>query len=343
MESNYLYKLNDIVHSYNEDFTLRIPDLVIEGEKSTGVAGPNGSGKSTLLRFLALVETPMQGKVIVNRKLLNCTQKNGYQYKEIILLPQNPYLLKRSVYDNIVFGLRVRRKKSENSLRVGEVLRLVGLEPSVYAKRKPRELSGGEAQRVAVAARLVLKPKVLVLDEPTSSVDRQSAARIKSAVEKVMEEKKTSFIISSHDMVWLNSTCSRVIKLYQGEIKGAGTDNLIDGPWVHTGEGIWEKKIKDGQKVFATNPPNKNSVAMLHPSNVMLSITKPDQISAQNILRGKIIHMSEQRDKEKVLVDVRVGDFSLVSSVTFHAAQQLGLLPGMEIWVVFKASSLEWY
>jgi len=342
-ETNYLYNLFDIVHTYNSSFTIRIPRLVIEREKATGVSGPNGSGKSTLLKFLALVETPQKGRVIVNRDVVDKEHKNRFVDKEIILLPQNPYLLKRSVYENIVFGLKVRGLKRGNSMSIGEALRLVGLEPSIYTKRKPHQLSGGEAQRVALAARLVLKPKVLVLDEPTSSIDRQSVTRIKMAIQKVMQERSTSFIISSHDMLWLNATCNRVIKLYQGEVKGSGSDNIIEGPWNPAGEGIWKKPLADGQEVYATCPPDRNSVALLHPSNIILSATRPDNISAQNILRGKIIHMSEEKDTERVLVDVRAGDISLISSVTVHAAKQLGLLPGMELWIVFKASSLEWY
>ncbi len=341
MVNTSLYEIVDLKHGYNEKFLLDIPHLTIERGLSVGLYGPNGSGKSTLLRILAFLETPVKGIVYFNG--VKVSKKNAILKKDVTLLLQNPYLLKMSVFNNVAFGMRVRGETENLSKRVYEALQWVGLSPEKYASKHWFELSGGETQRVALASRLVFRPKVLIIDEPTANVDRYSITFIKEAISFIREKYNTSLIIVSHDLIWLNSVTDEILKIYEGCIIEFGVDNLVSGPWNLDRDGLWKKNLTNGQKICAINPPDVNAVAILNPSNIMISTERPIGISAQNILRGIIAHMTIEKESGKVRVEVNVSGLPFLCSVTQHAAKTLQLLPGKDVRVVFKASSLHWH
>ena len=165
---NSLYKLTNIEQYYDGRKVLDVKNLVLEENQIIGFFGPNGSGKSTLFSILSFINTQSSGVLEYNgmdNKKLDFKTKQS-----VVIVPQNPYLLKRTVYENIAYGLKIRNEADNLDEKVYEALHLVGLEKS-FASRKWSQLSGGEAQRVALAARLILRPKVLILDEPTSGVD----------------------------------------------------------------------------------------------------------------------------------------------------------------------------
>ena len=198
MNNNILYEIKGLRRRYGQGFVLDIPYLKIERDKSYGIVGPNGSGKSTLLRILAFIDRQDEGTVWFNQ---NIPSGDGSKSKSgrikgagVTMLLQEPYLLKRSVYENIAYGLRVQGIRQNIREKVNKSLSMVGLDHSIFSHRKWSELSGGEAQRIALAARLVLEPAVLILDEPTASVDRVSAQIIKDTIKKVRKEQMTTLI-----------------------------------------------------------------------------------------------------------------------------------------------------
>jgi len=213
--SNPLIALYDIRHKYSNRTVLAIDRLNINSGSIIGLAGPNGSGKSTLLRLLAFLETPTSGTLTFMNEQPS-PKPNGV-HRQVTLLVQEPYLLKRSVYANIAYGLKVRNE-SNYATKVDHALEMVGLLPDKFSNRQWFELSGGEAQRVALAARLVLNPKVLLMDEPTASLDGKSATLIRQAALAARKEYGTSLVIASHDMAWLNAVCDRIIHLENGTI-----------------------------------------------------------------------------------------------------------------------------
>lgn len=207
--------LENIVKSYAGRTALSIDSLDIDSGAIIGLAGPNGSGKSTLLRMLAFLDAPTSGTI----KFMDMptSTKPGAVHRQVTLLVQEPYLLKRTVHANISFGLKVRNK-SDISSKVHNALVEVGLEPESFSPREWFELSGGEAQRVALAARLVLKPKVLLMDEPTASLDTKSAQLIRQAALTARDRNNTSLVIASHDLPWLEEVSDRIIYLENGTI-----------------------------------------------------------------------------------------------------------------------------
>ena len=182
-----LFHLENIVRTYPDPASrdphavrtvLNLSELDIRAGEILGIRGHNGSGKSTLLRIIALLEPPDSGTVLFEGRPAGTDDL--YLRRQVTLLLQTPYLLSRSVASNVAYGLRVRgiRNASELQNRIAASLLAVGLDPAVFLHRRRHELSGGECQRVALAARLALRPRVLLMDEPTASVDQQSAERI---------------------------------------------------------------------------------------------------------------------------------------------------------------------
>jgi len=336
-----IYHISGLKFRYGDTFLLDIEELTIEKGSSLGLVGPNGCGKSTLLKILAFLMEPDEGVIYFNGEQIDGNSSSIK--KDVTILLQEPYLLKRTVFENVAYGLKVRGNKRNLTESVHKALKIVGLPPEKFAGRKWFELSGGEAQRVALASRLILNPRVLILDEPTASIDQESAALIKDAIVHAKKEYGTSLVIASHDLVWLNNVAGDIKRIYDGRIVGHETGNIINGPWKHDVDGLWKKSLPGGEKISAVKPLHSNAVAILNPSDIMLSTERPEGISAQNVLQGTITQLAVENDSGKVLVTVNVAGLSLVSRVTEKAVRNLHLLPGTVVWVLFKASSLTWY
>jgi len=209
-----LITLDSIRQRYSDRTVLDIEHMEFSEGTITGLAGPNGSGKSTLLRMLAFLEPPAKGTInFLGRPASAKTSVT----RQITLLVQEPYLLKRTVFANVAYGLRIR-KKNDIPAKVTRALEVVGLDPAVFAKRQWFELSGGEVQRVALAARLVLKPKLLLMDEPTASLDAKSAELIHQAALSARDEYGAALVVASHDMGWLETVTDHIHYLENGRL-----------------------------------------------------------------------------------------------------------------------------
>ncbi|QGY40967.1 ATP-binding cassette domain-containing protein [Pseudodesulfovibrio cashew] len=210
-----LISLEKVRQIYNGRTVLSIDHLDINKGEIIGLAGPNGSGKSTLLKILAFLNAPTEGTVSFMGS--PTSTHPGAVHRQVTLLVQEPFLLKRSVHANVAYGLRVRRK-SDITTKVHNALVEVGLDPESFSPRQWFELSGGEAQRVALAARLVLKPSVLLMDEPTASLDIRSAELTRKAALRARDKNGTCLVIASHDLPWLDQVSDKTIHLENGII-----------------------------------------------------------------------------------------------------------------------------
>jgi tungstate transport system ATP-binding protein len=349
MDRYTVYDIKNLKRRYGQGFLLDIPSLSIERNRSYGFVGPNGSGKSTLLRILAFIDEPDEGTIRFFEKNSENDMRpadsmsNAKQNRiPVTMLLQEPYLFKRSVFENVAYGLRVQGIRRGLRERVHESLHLVGLDPHNFAHRKWSELSGGEAQRVALAARLALKPDVLILDEPTASVDRVSAHLIKETIKVVRREYLSTLLIASHDLIWLHEVSDEILKMHEGFIIGSEQDNFIPGHWSPDPDGLWSTGLADGQRIRVLKPPAEDSIALLDTTDTIVTTRQPDHLSAQNILAGRLLHMYTFENTERVKLDIQVANLSLTSTVTRAAVSSLGLMPGLNVWVVFKASSVQW-
>jgi len=202
-----LLSLNGVRQEYSGRAVLDVPQFSLDAGQIIGLAGPNGSGKSTLLRILAFLDSPASGSLRFLGRSVGSDDLEAH--RNITLLTQEPYLLKRTVFANVAYGLKVRGEKDIRA-RVHRALELVGLAPAAFASRFWFELSGGETQRVALAARLALRPRLLLLDEPTASLDKESAVLVRRAALAARDRDGTAMVIASHDLPWLNDVCDRI-------------------------------------------------------------------------------------------------------------------------------------
>lgn len=200
-----LYEARNLVQRYNGREALNMPHLAIEQGETVFLTGPNGCGKSTLLRLLAFLERPAEGIL---------RYAGGAEgRKEVTLLLQDPYLLHMSVFNNVVLGLKFRNQTADLRQTFERCMQAAGFgDPWNFADRGPRELSGGERQRVALASRLALRPRVLLLDEPTANVDAASARALAQAVKNCNTDGIT-VVCATHDPALLRSLDAREIKL----------------------------------------------------------------------------------------------------------------------------------
>ena len=200
-----LYEARNLVQRYNGREALSVQYLAIGQGEAVFLTGPNGCGKSTLLRLLAFLERPAAGEL---------RYAGGAEgRKEATLLLQDPYLLHMSVFNNVVLGLKIRHQGADLRQTFECCMQAAGFDdPWNFADRGPRELSGGERQRVALASRLALRPRVLLLDEPTANVDAASARAIALAVRNSTAEGMT-VVCATHDPALLRAIDAREIKL----------------------------------------------------------------------------------------------------------------------------------
>lgn len=317
---------------------MEIDHLSIQPASIVGLIGPNGSGKSSLLRILGLIERPAQGKILFNdRPAEPFSDEMRFQ---ITLLPQEPFLLKRSVFNNVSYGLKLRGD-GENAVRkVNQALSLVGLADKDFVQRPWYALSGGEMQRVALASRLVLKPKVLLLDEPTASVDAASAQLIKEASLQARRESGTTLIIASHDWQWLYEICDEILHLFQGKIFGTGRETIIFGPWQKLETGNWGKTLSDKQQLCVPPPPNQGAAAVID----VLSVGEngPAVSRDEIVLKGTVSRLSLERKTGQIFASILAGDIPFTVRLTPQQNEKHSVFPGKTIYIHYRLDQVKW-
>ena len=333
-----IYTLENVKYAYGEKRALCVEKLSIESSSIVGLMGPNGSGKSTLLKLLAFVEKPSSGKILYKGKpAAPFSRSVRFQ---VTLLTQDPYLMRRSVFDNVSYGLRLRGERKDMDERVAEALSLVGLAPE-FAQRSSRELSGGEAQRVALAARLALKPEALLLDEPTASVDARSGQFIREASLNARERWGTTLVIASHDLQWLHGICDRTCHMHRGVVFGTGLETLVFGPWRRLSENRWAKDIDEDRKVVVTAPPSEDAAAVLGWEKIRLS-DAAIRADGDNCIKGVVSRLAFQKSADRIVGTVVAGNVPFTVRLSEDQITRSGLIPGKEVYISFKPDDAEW-
>ena len=206
--------------SYGATQVLKDINLTIEPGEFFALLGPSGSGKSTLLRLIAGFNQQNSGELLVDGK--DISQVPPWQ-RDIGMVFQNYALWPHmTVWNNVAFGL-VERKvaRTELAQRVQAVLELVGL--TAYAKRYPGQLSGGQQQRVALARTIVIEPKVLLLDEPLSNLDKNLRVQMRQELLSLQRRLGITTIFVTHDQEEAMTTADRMAVLHQGVVQQLGT------------------------------------------------------------------------------------------------------------------------
>ncbi len=224
-----MYRLHGIRKRYGTKTVLDIDSLVIAKARLYTLTGPNGAGKSTLLNILAFLSPPTEGEVhYAGTRVAWDPEALIRLRRKVTLLHQSPYLFGGTVRANVAFGLKSRGIDGEAQRRiVAAALATVGL--SDFAERKARELSGGEAQRVAMARALALSPEVLLLDEPLANIDRETAALLEATIASLPAQGTTG-VMTTHDPDHPARLDSERIVLEAGRIVGPAPGPGFPGP-----------------------------------------------------------------------------------------------------------------
>lgn len=184
------------------------------------VLGPSGSGKTTLLRVIAGLHREASGTIRLDGRRLDDLPP---ERREVGLVPQDGALFPHlTVAENVGFGLPRRRRRGP---RTAEMLDLLGLRP--FADRLPHQLSGGQAQRVAVARTLAPEPRLVLLDEPFSALDAALRSEVRDGVRRALEATGTTALLVTHDQGEALSMSTDLIVLAEGRIRQIGTPDQI--------------------------------------------------------------------------------------------------------------------
>ena len=335
-----LYAIRGLTHVYRGKPVLSIDRLDLPRGGIVGVIGPNGSGKSTFLRLTGFVERPTAGEVLFDGKPAGPFAPEVRN--RVTLLPQEPFLMKRTVLKNVAYGLRVRKANDRLAERVDKALSYVGLEGKDFAQRPAYALSGGEAQRVALAARLILKPEVLLMDEPTASIDALSAQLIKDAVLKARRDWGTTLIVASHDWQWLYGVCDTVFHLLKGRFLGTGGENVLFGPWEPLENGRWGKPLADGQQLLVPRPPESFAAAVIENVTIVPKAEPGSGPQGQIALSGLITRLALQKASGSIVVSVLVANIPFTGALSEGQVREHALYPGRRVAVCYRVDSVKW-
>ncbi|OJY27133.1 spermidine/putrescine transport system ATP-binding protein [Gemmobacter caeni] len=204
------------VHKYYGDYhALRGINATIKAGEFFSLLGPSGCGKTTLLRTIAGFEDISSGAVLIDDKKMDDVPANkrptNMVFQSYAIFPH------LTVEENVGFGLRRDpRSKDEKAKAVAEALEMVGLKG--YGKRAAHALSGGQRQRVALARALILKPKVLLLDEPLSALDKKIREQMQVELIKLQREVGITFVLVTHDQEEALVMSDRIAVMFEGQI-----------------------------------------------------------------------------------------------------------------------------
>ncbi len=341
------YEGRDIIKSIN---------LSINRGDVLALIGPTGAGKTTLLRILDLLEKPYSGQVyfdgaeVSRSKELQLKARRRMSY-----VHQKPIVFSTNVFNNVAYALKWRHiKKSEVRIKTEDMLGLVGL--AGYDHRNAKTLSGGETQRLAIARALVAEPEVLFLDEPTANMDPMSVSKIEEVLAHIIEEKKTTVVMATHDMSQGQRLAQMIGVLINGELTQVGTpidiftmpkskevaefvgvENILNGEVVGKEGELTNIKVNSsiintvndfdvGEKVYV----------LIRPEVIVFSLSL-DATSARNVFKGKVNSITTVGHIVRLEVDC---GFPLLGTITKHAAQDLNIAIGKEVYASFKATAI---
>jgi molybdopterin-binding protein len=346
-------KFKDVTKAYGNKLVLDAINLQIQEGEIFALLGPNGSGKTTILKILAFIENPTSGEVEFQSKKVNF--KNTEKVRlESTLVFQKTTLFSTSVYNNIAYGLKIRKIPKEIQDReVKRALKLVKLEG--FEKRNAKKLSGGEQQRVAIARAIVLKTKLLLLDEPTANLDPKNAGILEEVIDTVNRENKTTIVMATHNMFQAKKLPHRIALMDEGKITEVGTptevfgklsknlasfaavDNTFTGTANPTAEGTSVVSVGDGVQIEITEQKKGATAVFINPQDIIMSKIAMNS-SARNVFRGKITEITDLDSLVKLKVNV--GKHFTVQ-ITKRSFKEMDLCLNADVFITFKASSVQ--
>ena len=338
----------------------------------TGIIGASGSGKTTLLHMVAGLVQPAAGRIALDDEVLFDSglgisipphrRRLGLIFQDGRLFPH------LSVAENLAFGERLLPPR-ERRFRSKAIIELLELGPVLC--HRPGQLSGGQAQRVAVGRALLASPRLLLLDEPLSSLDWRLKQQIMPFLRRVRDVTHIPMLYVSHDSREILDLTDRVVVLENGQVVGSGpVMEIIQDPRVlrqlrlqglvnilpltilsHDGAGGLTRlqlvspaaETRSGPAMvrgpLLDTPAGREIHAMLRPEDIALAESEIKGVSIQNQIRGQVVRLIHTPDRDMCVVDIGI---PLVVEISHNGAKSLGLAVGSPIWCLFKSSALRY-
>lgn len=302
-----LINLENVTVAYGKNVILKDFNIKVEKGELLSLLGPSGCGKTTTLRLIAGFLESQSGKFLFNGKdytKIPVHKRNfGFVFQSYALFPH------LTVFDNVAFGLKLRKTESkELKRRVEEILEIVDLKQ--YGKRYPGEMSGGQRQRVALARALVIKPDLLLLDEPLSNLDAKLRVKMRVEIRKIQQELGITTVYVTHDQEECFSISDKVAIMNQGIIeqmeepsniykyptsefvaKFVGFENFIDLKPISKTDSHIVLKAKNGNKFIVDNLKNyentESRLGAVRPDD--FKIKESNSETSKNAITGKIL------------------------------------------------------
>jgi len=300
--------LTDLTKSYGSTVVVDRLNLTLRPGEFVSLLGPSGCGKTTTLRMVAGFVTPTGGTIEMDGQLMSSARMSLPPEKRQMSMIFQSYALwpNMTVAQNVAFGLKMRKvPRAEARQRVAQILDVVQL--GHLAERYPNELSGGQQQRVSLARALVVKPDILLLDEPLSNLDANLREGMRSEIRRLHDEFGITSIYVTHDQSEAMTTSDRIAVMNKGRIEQIddpqtlyrrprtryvaefiGRSNILDGSVSGTGVVFKEFEVAAGR--LDTRTPIRTDAFSLRTQNIALHDTRPN--SDFIVLPGSIAHRS---------------------------------------------------
>jgi len=337
-----------------DNFNLKNINLKIRDNEFFVILGPSGAGKTLLLEVIAGLHYLDNGKIKFNGKDITNyppEERNiGFVFQDLALFPN------KKVWKNIIYGAKLRKRTNHKEAleKVINFLKLFKIEH--LAHRYPDTLSGGEKQRVALARALIIKPKILLLDEPLSSLDYNSMLELKKEIKRIHQEFKTTTIYVTHNRIEAATLADRIAIINEGKIVQIGTpdeifrfpktefvakfigfENILKGIANYNNEtGLSEIRINK-TIIYSSDRLSGNVKVCIRPEDIILS-SEPLKSSIRNVILGNIINIEDLGSLYEVTIDIGT---NLKALITHQALLELNLKIGSKIYVNFKATALK--
>jgi molybdate transport system ATP-binding protein len=312
--------------------------------------GPNGAGKTTALRALAGLTPLTSGHLRLDGTRLDVTPPEsrpvGVVFQDYLLFPHLTAL------DNVAFGPRCRGAgKAEARARAAEWLDRMGL--ADHAGAKPRRLSGGQAQRVAVARALATRPRLLLLDEPLAALDARTRLEVRAQLRRHLAEFEAVAVLVTHDPLDAMVLADRLVVVEHGHVVQEGTPSHIArhprtdyiarlvGLNLYRGRAEGHTvRLDAGPAITTTEELSGPAFVAFPPGAVTLYRERPTGSSARNLWRCEVAGLETHGDQ--IRADL-TGELPLTADLTTVAAAELDLRPGAPVWATVKATQTHAY
>ena len=218
-----ILSLQNVTKSFGKTSIISNLSLAFGESKFTCLLGSSGSGKTTILRLIAGLDKPDEGKIYLDGKIASddknilipsAQRETGYIFQDLALWPH------LTVYENIAFGLNVKKVENINSI-ISEILSFFDM--LGHQHKYPSQLSGGQQQLAAIARSLVLKPKILLMDEPLANLDVKLKSKIRDQIKDLTKSFSISIIYVTHDHQEAINLADEIVIINEGQIVEIGT------------------------------------------------------------------------------------------------------------------------